>query len=88
MLKLLEITGARTGEIAKLKTKDIEAFSQEKPMLKMVTLKRRNGEEILYIPVEHLDLKEVITFIKVYRSKIIRETVGKNDDNGFYFLFT
>jgi site-specific recombinase XerD len=87
MLKLLEITGARSGEIAKLKTKDIEeAFSQEKPMLKMITLKRRSGEEIRYVPVEQLDLKEIITFIKVYRQKAIRETIGKNNDNGFLFI--
>jgi integrase len=87
MLKLLEITGARAGEVAKLKTKDIEeAYSQDRPMLKMVTLKRRGTEETRYVPVEQLDLKEIITFIKIYRSKIIRDTVGKNSDNGALFV--
>ncbi len=87
MLKLLEITGARAGEIAHLKIKDIEkAYSEEKPMLKMITLKRKNTQEFRMVPLEKLDLKEVITFIQIYRNNIIKKTIGKEKDTGFLFI--
>lgn len=87
MLKLLEITGARAGEIAHLKIKDIEkAYSEEKPMLKMITLKRKNSQEFRMVPLEKLDLKEVMTFIQVYRNNIIKKTIGKVKDSGYLFI--
>jgi integrase len=87
MLKILDITGARAGEVSRLRINDIvEAYNQESPLLKMETLKRRGGNETRYVPVEKIDLKEVMTFIKIYRSKIIRKTIGKEKDHGFLFL--
>ena len=89
MLKILEITGARVGEISNLKTVDIEeAYKQEQPLLEMKTLKRRNQKDTRFIPVEKMDLKEIITFIKIHRSKIIRKTIGKQNDHGFLFIST
>ena len=88
ILKLLEITGARVGEIALLTVEDIQnVFNQENPSLKMRTLKRRGGlVEYRYVPVNKADFNEVLTYIKIYRSKIIKNTIGKSNDEGFLLI--
>ena len=87
MLKILEITGARVGEISNLKIDDIEeAYKQEQPFLKMKTLKKQNQRDTRLVPVEKLDLKEIVTFIKIHRSKVIRKTIGKQNDHKFLFI--
>jgi integrase len=87
MLKLLEITGARAGEISQVEVQDIEnSLKQEKPLLRMVTLKTRSKDQIeRFVPVEKIDLKFIQTFIKIYRGRIIRKTIGKAKDHGFLF---
>ncbi len=88
ILKLLEITGARVGEIALLTVEDIQnIFSQENSSLKMRTLKRRGGLiDYRYVPVNKADFNEVLTYIKIYRSKIIKNTIGKANDEGFLLV--
>lgn len=88
ILKLLEITGARVGEIALLTVKDIEnVFTEDKPALKMRTLKRRGGlVDYRYVPVNKADFNEISTYIKIYRSKIIKNTVGKVNDEGYLLI--
>lgn len=88
ILKLLEITGARVGEIALLTVKDIEnVFTEDKPALKMRTLKRRGGlVDYRYVPVNKADFNEISTYIKIYRSKIIKNTVGKLNDEGYLLI--
>ena len=88
LLKLLTITGARAGEISRLKIESImKAYNQESPLLEMITLKGRSSlEKTRYVPVERVDLKEIITFIKIHRSKIIRKTIGKGNDHGYLFI--
>lgn len=39
-----------------------------------------------YVPVQKNDFNEVMSYIKIYRSKIIKGTLGKNNDNGFLFV--
>lgn len=88
ILKLLEVTGARVGEIALLKIEDIyNIFNMEKPTLKIRTLKRRGDiVDYRYIPVNKVDFNEVETYIKIYRNKIIKKTVGKSNDEGFLLI--
>lgn len=88
ILKLLEITGARVGEIALLTVQDIEnVFTEDKPALKMRTLKRRGGLiDYRYVPVNKADFNEIATYIKIYRSKIIKNTVGKVNDKGYLLI--
>ena len=84
----MEITGARVGEIALLTVDDIQnIFNQENSSLKMRTLKRRGGlVDYRYVPVNKADFNEVLTYIKIYRSKIIKNTIGKNNDEGFLLV--
>ena len=88
ILKLLEITGARVGEIALLTVQDIEnVFTEDKPALKMRTLKRRGGlVDYRYVPVNKADFNEIVTYIKIYRSKIIKNTIGKINDEGYLLI--
>jgi len=88
LLKLLECTGARIGEISELKVVDIEnLMNKDDSLLKIRTLKTRNGVPTFrYVPVQKNDFNEVMSYIKIYRSKIIKETIGKSEDNGFLFV--
>lgn len=88
ILKLLEITGARVGEIALLTVEDIQnVLNQENPSLKIRTLKRRGGLiDYRYVPVNKADFNEVLTYIKIYRSKVIKNTIGKANDEGFLLV--
>jgi len=88
ILKLLEITGARVGEIATLKVEDIEnLFKMENPILKIRTLKRKADHiDYRFIPVNKVDFNEINTYIKIYRSKIIKNTLGKSNDEGFLLI--
>jgi integrase len=87
MLNLLEATGARIGEIALLKVKDIEdALNAEKPLIKMSTLKKRSGFKERYVPVNKVDISQIKSYIKIYREKVISKTVGKEKDHGYLFI--
>lgn len=88
ILKLLEITGARVGEISLLTIQDIEnVFTDDKPALKMRTLKRRGGlVDYRYVPVNKADFNEIATYIKIYRNKIIKNTIGKVNDEGYLLI--
>ena len=88
ILKLLEITGERVGKIALLSGQDIEnVFTEDKPALKMRTLKRRGGlVDYRYVPVNKADFNEIATYIKIYRSKIIKNTVGKANYEGYLLI--
>lgn len=87
MLKILEVTGARAGEIAKLKVEDVfDAIEKNDNLIKMRTLKKKNSNAIRYVPITDTDLYSLSKFIKIYRAKIIKNTVGKLNDKGFVFI--
>lgn len=86
LVLLLEVTGARIGELADLKVNNIvEAFKMDKPLLIIKTLKRKQ-EEYRNVPVAKNDLKRIIDFINTHRKIRIRKTVGVNEDDGFLFI--
>ncbi len=85
ILKLLEITGARVTEIANIKVLDIENALKGKNLLKINTLKRKEGEH-RFIPVSISKLNEIVTYIKVYRTKVIKKTIGLSNDHGYLLL--
>ena len=88
ILKLLEITGARVGEIALLSGQNIEnVFTEDKASLKMRKLKRRGGlVDYRYVSVNKTDFNEIATYIKIYRSKIIKNTICKINDEGYLLI--
>lgn len=88
ILKLLEVTGARVGEIALLKVEDIEnIFKMENPTLRIRTLKRKSDNiDYRYIPVNKVDFNEINSYIKIYRSKVIKNTIGKTNDEGYLLI--
>lgn len=87
LLRVLEITGARIGEVALLKVDDVEkALSMDNPLLKMETLKKRGKGNDRYVPILKQDLNELKTYIKIYRSRLIKSTLGKANDNGYLFV--
>ena len=86
LLLLLEITGARIGEINNITVFDIEqAYNQDKPLLKLKTLKRKSNE-FRHISIDKNDLKKIIDFIKIQRKIRIKKTIGVENDDGYLFI--
>jgi len=85
MLLLLEHTGARRGEISRIRVEDIlNAFHSDEPMLRLETWKQGASSERM-IPIHKMILKDVNTFIDMQRRKIAKKfKTGKND--GFLFI--
>lgn len=85
MLLLLEHTGARRGEISRIRVEDIlNAFHSDKPMLRLETWKQGASSE-REIPIHKMILKDVNTFIEMQRRKVAKKfKTGKND--GFLFI--
>ena len=86
MLRLLEATGARAGEIALIKVNDVlEAFNND-GFMKMTTLKRKNFNTFRYVQIDLSDLNMIKNYINLYRKKIIKETIGLAKDHGYLFI--
>jgi site-specific recombinase XerD len=86
MLRLLESTGARAGEIALIKVNDvIEAFNND-GFIKMTTLKRKNKNTFRYVQMDLSDLNLIKNYINLYRKKVIKETIGLAKDHGYLFI--
>lgn len=86
MLRLLESTGARAGEIALVKVNDIlDAFNND-CFMKMTTLKRKDSNAFRYVQVDISDLNLIKNYINLYRRKIIKNTIGLSQDNGYLFI--
>ena len=81
----LENTGARRTEIANITVQDVQAASlMDEPMLRLLTLKNDSGERM--IPVSRMFLNDLLKFIRINRSTIIRKTIGKNKDHNWLFI--
>lgn len=86
MLRLLEATGARAGEIAIIKVNDVmEAFNND-GFMKMTTLKRKSKNTFRYVQIDLSDLHLIKNYINLYRKKIIKETIGLAKDHGYLFI--
>jgi len=81
ILKLLEITGARRGEIAGITIDSvIKANRMDIPMLSVPTLKKR-GDRSRHrlLPISRTDLAFLIQYIEIHRRSIVRrKLVGKD----------
>lgn len=82
MLLLLEHTGARRGEISRIRVTDIlNALAMDDPMLRLETWKQGVSSE-RRIPIHKMILSELEKFVDFIRRKMVR---GKTDD-GFLFI--
>ncbi len=86
MLRLLESTGARAGEIALIKVTDILEALEKDGFLKLTTLKRKSLNNFRYVQIDLSDLNLIKNYINIYRKKIIRKTVGSDKDSGYLFI--
>lgn len=86
MLRLLEATGARAGEIALIKVNDIFESLENNGFLKLITLKRKNQNNFRYIQIDLSDLNLIKNYINIYRKKVIRKTIGLEKDTGYLFI--
>ncbi len=85
MLLLLEHTGARRGEISRIKVQDIlNALALDEPMLRLETWKQGEGSE-RYIPIHKMLLVDIKKYIDMQRRTIIKRLKGKKD-SGFLFI--
>jgi site-specific recombinase XerD len=86
MLRLLESTGARAGEISLIKVKDVIEAIQNDGFMKMTTLKRKNKDTFRYVQIDMSDLNFIKGYINLYRKKIVKNTIGVEKDHGFLFI--
>jgi hypothetical protein len=86
MLRLLESTGARAGEIALIKVTDILEALEKDGFLKLTTLKKKSLNNFRYVQIDLSDLNLIKNYINIYRKKIIRKTVGSDKDSGYLFI--
>lgn len=85
MLRLLEITGGRRIEVAQVKVEDVEA-AMKTGELKVFTAKQRRNDSYRFVPVTQADLKDILSFVKHYRQRLIRQTIGSAADHGYLFI--
>lgn len=88
MLKLLEITGGRRSEVAAITVKSVlNALCSSPHMLEIITVKGRGGQTTTrQVPISNHDLILLKEFIEKNRSIVIRNTCGKQGDQGFLLV--
>lgn len=85
MLSLYEHTGARRGEISRIKVQDIKnALAMKHPMLRLTTLKA-GAEDDRMIPIHRAVLSEANRFMEMQRAKVMRKNKVKRD-HGMLFV--
>lgn len=83
LLRVMEVTGGRRIEASLLKVADIDEAARTGE-LKVFNAKRRDGDSYRYVPVSQADLRELQSFIKHYRQRVIR--AKGLEDHGFLFI--
>lgn len=85
MLRLLEITGGRRIEISLITVADINEAAKTGE-LKLFTAKQRRNDAHRFVPVSQADLRDISSYIKHYRHRIIRKTIGVAHDHGYLMI--
>ena len=84
MLRLLEMTGGRRIEVSMIKEKDIEDALLTGELRLFTAKKRKEASRV--VPVSKTDLKDVLSYCKHYRRRIVRATVGTARDEGYLLI--
>ncbi|WP_233799848.1 site-specific integrase [Paraburkholderia sp. HP33-1] len=86
ILRLLRILGCRRTELVLLKVSDFEqAEKMASPKLTVTTLKHKKPET-RRIDINHVEIREVLNFVKYFRSTVIGATCGDRSDDGFLLI--
>jgi integrase len=87
-LKLLEVTGARRGEIALIETQFVKnAGEMEMPMLRVPTLKkRRSSPPYRFVPISRSDIEFIMQYVEVHRRAVVRRKLRGQSDHGFLLV--
>lgn len=86
-LKLMEITGARRGEIALITVESVaHAARMEMPMLRVPTLKKLSGPQYRFVPVSRADVTFLMNYATFYRSAIVRRLLRGKTDHGVFLV--
>lgn len=88
MITLLEVTGCRLAELARITVKSIKAaLAMNVPMLSVPTVKRGgNRLEFRSIPVQRHALEFVDEYLEKNRRLIIKNTCGRPCDDGYLLI--
>jgi integrase len=86
MIKLLEVTGARRGEIAGITVQSVLAASRmDQPMLKVPTLKKRRAK-YRYVPISRSDAKFLAQYAEIHRRMLVRKKLKGQQDHGYLLI--
>ncbi len=85
MLRLLEITGGRRIEVSLIKVQDV-IDAEKTGELKLFSAKKRRDDAKRFVPVTQADLKEILSFVRHYRKRVIANTIGERNDHDFLFV--
>jgi len=87
MLKLLEVTPSRRGEVALITLKSVlDASRMPMPMLEVPTIKKRGGQtEYRFIPISRADIRFLCQYAEIHRRGVIRRKL-KGHDHGVFLL--
>lgn len=78
-LKLLEVTGARRGEIAGITLSSVvRASHMPNPMLELPTLKK-GGNTTRFIPTSRADIRFILQYAQIHRRSVVRRALRSND---------
>lgn len=85
----LEQTGARRTELAMLRVEDVKKALDsylDYPLLRLITLKRKDSKTERKLPVPRIFLNNLDDYIRTSRRRIIKKTIGKENDHGYLFV--
>ena len=89
LFQAYEQTGGRRTEVAMMKVSDVKtAFDSrlDSPMLRLITLKRRDDKTERLVPVPRTFIDNLMDYISTNRRRIIRNTIGKANDHDYVFI--
>ncbi|MFG6736482.1 hypothetical protein ACGY6K_12780 [Burkholderia pseudomallei] len=86
ILRLSLILGCRRTELLMLRVEDFEnARRMPRPTLSVVTLKQGKPER-RNVEINHVEINEILSFVKIFRSVVVKETCGSKMDDGFLLV--
>jgi integrase len=85
MLQLFEATGGRRVEISRIRVSDVVAAA-ESGMLTLFSAKRGDPSATREVPFSRSDVQVCLDFVRYYRQRIVRATVGESNDSGVLLI--